>query len=138
MNDMNRTWNADNQFQQIDKHKRVLCLCSAGLLRSPTTSLVLAAAPYNFNTRAAGLESSYALIPVDDVLLYWADEIVVMTQDQVKTVKQLLNQAKLKDKPVICLDIPDNFHYRHPDLIDLIRKNYDERVSSGLTDEEKA
>ena len=50
---MNRIANSTNPFQK--DYKRVLCVCSAGLLRSPTAAYVLSQAPYNYNTRAAGL-----------------------------------------------------------------------------------
>lgn len=113
----NRIWNSSNLFQ--GRYKKVLCVCSAGLLRSPTTALVLSCDPYNYNTRACGLEVGYALIPIDEVLLYWADEIVCMTQDQ----KERL--AAMTNKPIVCLDIPDTFAYRDKKLVKLIRKNYD-------------
>lgn len=118
-NTMNRIANSSNPYQ--GKFKRVLCVCSAGLLRSPTTAVVLSQEPYNFNTRAAGIEEDFALIPVDEVLLGWADEIVCMTPKQEKQLKKMANS----NTPVICLDISDSYAYRDPELIELIRKNYD-------------
>ena len=56
---MNRLANSSNRYQ--GEYKRVLCVCSAGLLRSPTAALVLSQEPYNFNTRAAGLDEAFAL-----------------------------------------------------------------------------
>jgi predicted protein tyrosine phosphatase len=117
MTDMNRMHTATNPYQDKHTYKTVLCVCSAGLLRSPTAALVLASEPFNYNTRAAGLES-YALIKVDEVLLHWADEIVCMTNQQLTTLLTMTN------KPVVCLDIPDNFNYRNPELMKLIRENY--------------
>ncbi len=117
---MNRSANCHNRFQ--GRFKRVLCCCSAGLLRSPTAALVLSQEPYSFNTRAAGLVSEFALVPVDDVLLDWADEIVVMTSEQERAVREMLQDS---DKAVINLQIPDNFPYRDPELIRLIRERYD-------------
>ncbi len=76
MREMNRMHNAGNLHQ--GQYKKVLCVCSAGLLRSPTTAVVLSKEPYNFNTRAAGCVPDYALIKVDAVLIHWADEIVCM------------------------------------------------------------
>lgn len=114
----NRIANSGNQFQ--GKYKRVLAVCSAGLLRSPTTALVLSQEPYNFNTRAAGLVPDFALIPVDPVLLGWADEIVCMTKEQEEELKK-----KAPNKTVICLNIPDNFEYRSPELMAMIKTNYD-------------
>lgn len=116
---MNRLGNATNPYQ--GRYRRVLCVCSAGLLRSPSAALVLAQAPFNFNTRAAGLSTEYALIPVDDVLLRWADEIVCMTSEQA----QKLNEMNT-GKRVICLDIPDSYEYRNPGLLNLIKERYTE------------
>ena len=98
-------------------YKRVLCVCSAGILRSATTALVLSKAPFNFNTRSAGIEK-YALIPVTEVLLEWADEIVCMTQSH---KVQLQNITK---KPIKMLNIPDVFAYKDKELQDMIVFNY--------------
>lgn len=116
MSEMNRIANAGNPFQ--GDFKKVLCVCSAGLLRSPTTAVVLSQEPFNFNTRAAGLIEDFALIPVDDVLLAWADEVVCMTKEQETVLKTRT------EKPVICLNIPDSFGYRDPQLMTLIKERY--------------
>lgn len=125
MSEMNRMYNCKNPYQ--GKYKRVLCVCSAGLLRSPTTALVLANEPFNYNTRAAGLDTDHALIAVDDVLLEWADEIVCMTKSQE-------GELKLKtDKLVVCLNIPDSFAYRDSRLVTLIKNNYSKEVTNAQT-----
>ena len=69
-----RIGNASNQYQ--GKYKRVLAVCSGGLLRSPTIAHTLAGDPYNYNTRSVGTNIDYALNLIDQVLLEWADEIV--------------------------------------------------------------
>lgn len=114
---MNRLANATNPYQ--GKTKKVLCLCSAGLLRSPTAAFVLSIDPFNYNTRAAGVTEEYALIPVDDVLLNWADEIVVMEPWMSGYVGDHL------DKTVI-LNVKDTYAYRDPELIKEIIKQYNE------------
>ena len=101
--------------------KRVLCVCSAGLLRSPTAALVLSQDPYNFNTRAAGLTKEFALVPVDQVLLHWADEIVVMNEQQAEQIRDMLEE----ETPIVVLNIEDSYRYRDPELIDAIKKAYD-------------
>lgn len=118
---MNRRANSSNPYQ--GNYKRVLCVCSAGLLRSPTAALVLSQEPYYCNTRAAGLEANFALIPVDDVLLGWADEIVCMTPEQQDILAYKIETLGFQT-PVICLKIPDNFGYRDPELIRLIKEAY--------------
>lgn len=101
----------------------MLCVCSAGLLRSPTAALVLAQ-EYKYNTRSCGIEPSYALIPVSEVLLYWADEIVCMTGHQEEELKLLMKLFEIRETPVICLHIPDDFLYMDPDLVEMIKNNY--------------
>ena len=113
---MNRMSNCKNNNQ--GSAKRVLCVCSAGLLRSPTAALVLSSPPFNYNTRAAGLVAEFALIPVDKVLLEWADEIVCMEPGQ---AKELALRTK---KKIVCLGIEDSFGYRNPKLMKLIAERY--------------
>ncbi len=61
----NRLHNMRNPHQ--GSNKKVLCVCSAGLLRSPTLAWILSNEPFNFNTRAVGTSSEYALIVLDEV-----------------------------------------------------------------------
>ena len=122
---MNRLWNVSNPYQ--GHYKKVLCVCSAGILRSPTAALVLSQEPFHYNTRAAGCEADYALIPVDKVLLSWADEIVVMEAWQKKHVDGMLEEFMI-DNESICLNIPDNFEYRNEDLMQIIKDRYIESI----------
>lgn len=123
MNNLNRRHNSKNPFQ--GNTKKVLCVCSAGLLRSPTAAVVLSQRPYNYNTRAAGLNEYFALVIVDEVLLDWADEIVCMTKEQKIELNNMLKQFKLGNKPIKCLNIQDSYGYRDKKLIKLIKSNYE-------------
>lgn len=124
MSFMNRLGVANNAYQQIEKHKRVLTVCSAGCLRSPTAAVVLAGEPYNFNTRAAGCTEEYALIAIDEVLISWADEVVFMEKWQEDEVRKRFRR-ELSTVVVKVLNIPDQFSYRDPELVDLIKTRYD-------------
>ena len=119
----NRLGNARNIYQT--DIKKVLCVCSAGLLRSPTIAVVLSQEPYNYNTRAAGLSEEYALILVDDVLLHWADEIVCAESWMSQEIEEMLKALSMEHKDIIALDIPDKYEYRNPELMQLIREKYD-------------
>lgn len=123
---LNQYATARNPFQ--GEYKKVLCCCSAGVLRSPTAALVLSQDPYRFNTRAVGCVAEHALIPVNSLLLEWADEIVCMELGQVKSIERMLKQLGLA-KPVINLDIPDRFPYRDETLIEMIKTQYDKKTS---------
>lgn len=121
----NRLANINNRFQ-TDRHK-VLCLCSAGLLRSPTAANVLHH-EFGFNTRAAGVSVDYALILADEVLLRWADEIVCVEQSVADTVKfwiagNLKNPEDVVEK-ITTLSIPDQYEWNDPELRALIKEQY--------------
>lgn len=122
----NRLYNLNNPHQGTAK--RVLCLCSAGLLRSPTVAWVLSNAPYDYNTRAAGVNLEYALVGVDQYLLSWADEIICVEQaiqDQL-TEYCAKEEIDLGDKIQVVLSIPDMYERRNPKLVAIIEKQYKE------------
>lgn len=109
-------------------YKRVLTVCSANMLRSPTMAVVLSMPPYDYNTRSAGTHS-FALIPVTEDLLMWADEVVCADTEHAIAVRDKLMEYQL-DKPIVNLRIPDNYEYRNPELIMMIRRRYDEILLS--------
>ena len=111
-----------NSFQ--GDYKKVLTVCSANMLRSPTIAHVLSAEPYYYNTRSAGT-ASFALIPVTEELLLWADEVVCADTEHAMWVRSKMMEYQL-DKPIINLRIPDNYEYRNPQLIEMIKNRYNE------------
>lgn len=113
----NRKYNSKNPYQ--GDTKKVLCVCSAGLLRSPTAAVVLNR-EYGYNTRACGHDVGHALIPLDDVLAHWADEIVVMEPRMALAI-----QRQYPDKLVYCLNIEDSFPYMDEKLQQQIKENYE-------------
>lgn len=122
MSKMNRLGNAKNEFQ--GSAKKVLAVCSAGLLRSPTAAVVLSQPPFEFNTRSAGAVDDFALILVDDILLAWADEIVFMEKHHRKILDRRLKSMGEKAPKVVVLNIPDDFKYGDPELKRMISEAY--------------
>lgn len=113
------------------KHKKVLTVCSAGCLRSPTAAHILSSDPWNFNTRCAGTSSEYAIIPVTEALIVWADVILVMDEFQQRHINELQNQLASEYeafdyKQVINLDIEDNYEYRNPKLVEIMTEKFKE------------
>lgn len=127
MNEMNRLFTCKNPYQ--GDAKRVLCVCSAGLLRSPTASVVLQR-EFGFNTRAAGA-NDYALVPVDAILLHWADEVVCMESIHHETLSMRF-PLDMEDVTSKVLAIPDRFAYMDDELQRLIKTAY-ENCNSNLT-----
>lgn len=120
MIDYNRLSVIDNPYQ--GQYERILTVCSGGVLRSPTAAWVLSNEPFNANTRSCGTED-YAVIRMDEALLRWAHNIVCMTKEHEEKVQAMLAEYKIK-RPVLCLNIPDNFRYRDSNLIKMITAAY--------------
>ena len=118
----NQLANSQNQFQ--GNIKKVLTVCSAGLLRSATMAHVLAK-EFDYNVRNCGTEESYALIPISEALVFWADEIVFVNKENYNAVKASLNSIKREDTKVYCLDIPDMYSYCDPELIKICKEQYE-------------
>ena len=124
----NALWNCKNPYQ--GNYKKVLTVCSAGLLRSPTIAWYLQSVS-DWNCRAAGLHD-YALIQVDDVLIEWADIIICADEDKYNLLKNSFGD-RLGDKPVYNFNIPDIYDYKEPELIEIIQN---ECIKHGIFNEE--
>ena len=107
----------NNPYQRQQTFPRFLFVCSAGLLRSPTAAHVAACRGYN--TRAAGMED-YALVPVTQQLVDWADKVFCMDKYQ-RDVLRIHFKAE-----AISLDIPDEFEYRNSELVKLLEEKFNE------------
>lgn len=113
----NRRHNASNPNQ--GDFERVLCACSAGLLRSPSLAYYLSTLGYN--TRACGTSPEYALIPMDDILIHWADKVVFVNNENYKSAKAHFD---LEGVEVIVMDIPDQYEFRDPELMKIIEAQW--------------
>jgi len=122
----NQLANVGNRFQT--QVKKVVVVCSAGLLRSPTAANVLHT-KFGFNTRAVGADKEFALIPLTQALIWWADEIVFVNYDAF-----LLLDQEEKDEiesvavKVIILKIEDDFDWMDADLRYAIQWQYEEKM----------
>lgn len=101
-------------------YKKVLCVCYGNQLRSPTAALVLSSDPFNHNARSCGLDQNSAVTLVDNIMMEWADEIVVMEDFHRSTLVQMFRT----EKPIKVLGIMDDYKYRDPTLMKLIAERY--------------
>lgn len=107
---------------------RVLFVCSQNKLRSPTAEQVFANRP-GFEVASAGTDRS-AETPVSAETIAWADVIFVMERaHRSKLAKNF--RAHLKNKRIICLDIPDDFEFMEPALIRLLEAKVGPFFSRG-------
>lgn len=137
----NRLANVDNRFQRIDEFTRILCVCSAGLLRSPTIARVLQKDFDNVNVRCAGISDEYALVPVDEALVTWASVIICAEDwhaDQIdEKFHHILEEGNKgfnfkKETPLIALNIPDEFSFADPKLESIIREKLSKIIDSSV------
>jgi predicted protein tyrosine phosphatase len=97
----------------------ILFICSQNRLRSPTAEHVFADYP-GIETRSAGLNQD-AETPVSSELLAWSDLVFVMENAHRNKLSKKF-RAHLRGKRVICLQIPDDYDYLDPMLIQLLKQ----------------
>jgi predicted protein tyrosine phosphatase len=97
----------------------VLFICTYNQCRSPTAEHLFADWP-GIKTKSAGLGSD-AKIPLSIELLDWSNLIAVMEQAHLEELSRRFG-SRLNGKRVICLDIPDEYQYMDPILVDLLRQ----------------
>jgi len=64
--------------------------------------------------------NSDAATPVSGDLVEWADVILVMEKSHKNKITKKYKEL-LKDKRLVVLDIPDNYEYMQPELIQLLK-----------------
>lgn len=127
----NQLANVVNKYQT--EVKKVLCVCSAGLLRSPTMANALHQ-ELGYNTRAAGSSEEYALIPISVALIYWADEIVFVNSEN---FSECLYHNEEYDsiirRKAVVLSIEDDFEWNDPVLKQNLLDQYNMRSIQNVT-----
>jgi predicted protein tyrosine phosphatase len=112
-----RTGVVANPFQGNDR--KVVFVCSMGILRSATGARLYA---NKYNTRSVGTWPD-CLIPLTQVLVNWADEIVFVNESN---YKQAVKKFDLDAAASIrVLNIPDNYEHMHPELIKAFKEQYE-------------
>lgn len=95
----------------------LLFICAKNRLRSPTAEQLFADWP-GVETASAGVNHD-ADTPVCPELLAWADLILVMQRVH-RTKLAAKFRAQLANKRIVCLDIPDDYDFMDPALIELL------------------
>lgn len=97
---------------------RILFVCSQNKLRSPTAEAVFSDEP-NVEVRSAGLNND-AEVPLGAEDIEWAEVIFVMENAHKRKLRTRFREH-LKNQKLICLDIPDNYEYMAPELVEIFR-----------------
>lgn len=95
----------------------LLFVCSENRLRSPTAEVVFSNYP-GVNAIGAGTNLDAETTVTGD-LVEWADVILVMEKSHKNKISKKFKEL-LKEKRLVCMDIPDNYKRMQPELIKLL------------------
>lgn len=98
---------------------KVLFVCDANRLRSPTAEAIFTGRPY-LDVKSAGL-ATQATVPLTIELLDWADLVFVMEKRQRNIIQSRFKEIYQR-KRIICLYIPDDFEFMDPELVALLEE----------------
>ena len=101
----------------MDKIK-ILFVCSRNKWRSLTAEKICENVS-GYSVRSAGTEKG-ARIRVTEGLVGWADWIFVMEKKHADRLRSKFPES-LEGKKLICLQIPDNYQYMEPELVELLQ-----------------
>jgi predicted protein tyrosine phosphatase len=99
--------------------QNLLFICSRNRLRSPTAEAVFSEYE-GLEVESAGLDKN-AEMPLSSEVIEWADLIFVMEKAHRRKLAEKF-QPWLRGKRVVCLDIPDEYEYMEPTLVELLKQ----------------
>jgi predicted protein tyrosine phosphatase len=99
--------------------KRVLFICRLNRHRSATAERIFGKRN-DLDVRSAGTEED-ALVRVNTRMLDWADVIFAMDELQRDSLRRMFPSHPALEQ-IICLDIPDEFVFLQPKLVELLQE----------------
>jgi len=99
--------------------KRVLFVCRLNRHRSATAERIFCKRN-DLDVRSAGTEED-ALVRVNARMLEWADIIFAMDPLQVEALRRMFPAHPALER-VVCLDIPDEFVFLQPKLVEMLNE----------------
>ncbi len=97
---------------------KVLFVCNQNKDRSKTAEEIF---KDRFETKSAGVFNEK---PITKEELSWADRIIVMEDKQRSEIAKRFPKEYMQ-KQILCLDVPDMFHYNQPELINILNSKLD-------------
>lgn len=96
----------------------LLFICSRNKWRSRTAETIFKNDQVH-HVKSAGTDDG-AKVRVSEKILDWADIIFVMEDKHKQRIKEKFNTASIIKK-IVVLEIPDDYQYMDPELIDIIK-----------------
>ena len=115
--------------------KKVLFICSANYLRSPTAELLYQGIE-GLEAKSAGTDAFEDSNQLTTELFQWADTIYVMENHHRNKVRKMVGNSIFLSKKVIVLNILDDYDFMENTLINALRIRLDHWLGkSPATDE---
>ncbi|WP_404369887.1 low molecular weight protein tyrosine phosphatase family protein [Sphingomonas sp. MMS24-J45] len=112
--------------------KNILFVCSQNRLRSPTAEQIFSSRT-DIAVSSAGTNHD-AENPIGEELIEWADFIFVMERTHRNRLQKRF-RAAIKDKRIVCLEIPDDYEFMDPGLVRLLQTKMARYLPSQPLDE---
>ena len=110
-----------NRMNPEGERKKVLFVCAQGRLRS-ATAMHLMNQMYGYNTRCCGVDEA-ALVPINQQLILWADEVHVMEEELVPRVQEVVDSHR-PNLEIRIMGIPDEYEYMDSELCSLVQRRF--------------
>jgi predicted protein tyrosine phosphatase len=110
---------------------KLLFICSQNKIRSLTAENMLQGVP-GLAVKSAGTEAR-SRIRVNEGHIGWADFIFVMEKKHSRILEENFPDALVR-KPIICLNIPDEYRYMEPALMDELKAGLSQHVELPESD----
>ena len=110
---------------------KLLFICSQNKIRSLTAEHMLQGVP-GLAVKSAGTEAR-SRIRVNEGHIGWADLIFVMEKKHRRILEENFPEA-LVGKSVVCLNIPDEYRYMEPALIDELKAGLGQHIELPESD----
>jgi predicted protein tyrosine phosphatase len=103
-----------------EKRERILFVCTANIDRSPTAESLYAGDP-RYEVLSAGT-APFAVVPLSQRILEWADRIFVMNEREDHHKTDILQRFPGLKLEIVDLDIEDRWYRGDPQLISMLLK----------------
>jgi predicted protein tyrosine phosphatase len=104
---------------------KLLFICSRNKWRSLTAEKIFDGI-IGYEVRSAGTEEA-ARIKVTEGHIGWSDIIFAMEKKHIRRLKDKFPYA-IKQKKLICLDIPDDYKFMDEELIEILKSRVSEYI----------
>ena len=107
--------------------RRLLFVCRLNRIRSATAERLFAKRA-DLDVRSAGTAPD-ALVRVNVNMLDWADVIFIMDDEQRRWLQDTFAGHPALER-IVCLDIPDDFTFLQPELVELLEQRVPQHLAT--------